>query len=75
MASVLCLAAGGAESATAVPELGKLETRLTCSLGLSAGPEPGLFAGTHHAGQESDRRPRPGDRRHAFHQNATHDLA
>lgn len=66
---------GGAESATAVPELGKLETRLTCSLGLSAGPEPGLFAGTHHAGQESDRRPRPGDRRHAFHQNATHDLA
>lgn len=35
---------GGAESATAVPELGKLETRLTCSLGLcSAGPEPGLL--------------------------------
>ena len=31
MASVLCLAAGG-ESATAVPETGKLETRVTCSL-------------------------------------------
>lgn len=31
MASVLCLAAGG-ESATAVPETGKLETRMTCSL-------------------------------------------
>lgn len=60
MASVLCLAAGG-ESATAVPEPGKLETRMTCSLVLlfsQARTRP--FSGTHNAGQKQDCWLRPG---------------
>ena len=79
MASVLCLAAGGGGGGGKCPR---------CARAWKTRDAPDMFirplfsrararplAGTHHAGQESDRRPRPRGRRHTFHQNAMDDLA
>lgn len=75
MASVLCLAAGG-ESATAVPEPGKLEMRLTCSLVFlfSLGQNQAILQNPY-AGQELGLLATPRSQRHDFHRNETHNLS
>lgn len=75
MASVLCLAAGG-ESATAVPETGKLETRMTCSLVLlySQGLNQAILQNSY-SGQEPGLPTAPKSKRHDFHQNETQDVS
>lgn len=73
MASVLCLAAGG-ESATAVPETGKLKTRMTCSLVLCSRGLRQTVLQNPDAGQEPGLPRTPEGDGHDFHQNETHNL-